>query len=165
MFGGDKVAGDLYETVWTLPAVYDLACALTALRRSTGVEPGVVIGHSLGEFAVRVLSDLPLCKLGLGLPESEAAAIFMAFYSNIFLQAFMLQRLLYYTPAQAGRLVPPRAMALAAVMVAAGRLTDTVDRCLVILSGLGLFALSCYASSFVTPERPASWPVWTITAR
>ena len=91
--------------------------------------------------------------------------IFMAFYSNIFLQAYMLQRLFDYTPAQAGRLILPGALALAAVMVAAGRLTDAVDRRLVILSGLGLFALSCHASSWVTLDRPADWLVWTIMAR
>ena len=51
MFGSDEAAGDLYEAVWAQPAVYALECALTALWRSVGVEPGVVIGHSLGEFA------------------------------------------------------------------------------------------------------------------
>ncbi len=48
MFGSE---GDLNDTAWAQPAVYALECALTALWRSIGVEPGVVIGHSLGEFA------------------------------------------------------------------------------------------------------------------
>ena len=51
MFGSDAAAGDLYNTVWAQPAVYAFECALTALWRSVGVEPGVVIGHSLGEYA------------------------------------------------------------------------------------------------------------------
>ena len=48
MFGRE---GDLNDTAWAQPAVYALECALTALWQSIGVEPSVVIGHSLGEFA------------------------------------------------------------------------------------------------------------------
>ncbi len=48
MFGRE---GDLNDAAWAQPAVYALECALTALWRSIGVEPSVVIGHSLGEFA------------------------------------------------------------------------------------------------------------------
>lgn len=51
MFGRSNAHGDLDDTAWTQPAVYALECALTALWASIGVEPNVVIGHSLGEFA------------------------------------------------------------------------------------------------------------------
>ncbi len=51
MFGRGEAAGDLNDAAWAQPAVYALGCALTALWRSIGVEPSVVIGHSLGEFA------------------------------------------------------------------------------------------------------------------
>ena len=113
----------------------------------------------------------PLIELRLLANPAFAAAlvavlvIFMAFYSNTFLQAFMLQRLFDFTPAQAGRFILPGALALAFVMVVVGRLTDAIDRRLIIVSGLGMYALSCYASSFVTLERPVSWLVWTIVAR
>ena len=132
----------------------------------------VIAGVSLiALVAIELSRKQPLIELRLLANPTFAAAlmavvvIFMAFYSNIFVQAFMLQRLFEYTPAQAGRLILPGALALAAVMVAAGRLTDAVDRRVVILSGLSLFALACYASSFVTLERPANWLVWTIMAR
>ena len=121
--------------------------------------------------AIELSRKQPLIELRLLANPAFAAAlmavvvIFMAFYSNIFLQAFMLQRLFDYTPAQAGRLILPGALALAVVMVGAGRLTDAVDRRLVIVCGLGLFALSCYTSSLVTLERPVDWLVWTIVAR
>ena len=121
--------------------------------------------------AIELGRKQPLIELRLLANPAFAAAlmavvvIFMAFYSNIFVQAFMLQRLFDYTPAQAGRLILPGALALAVVMVVAGRLTDAVDRRLVILSGLSLFTLACYASSFVTLERPVNWLVWTIMAR
>ena len=48
MFG---TKGNLNDAVWAQPATYALECALTALWRSIGVSPSVVIGHSLGEFA------------------------------------------------------------------------------------------------------------------
>ena len=51
MFGREGAQGDLYDAVWAQPAVYALECALTALWAGIGVEPSVVIGHSLGEFA------------------------------------------------------------------------------------------------------------------
>ena len=121
--------------------------------------------------AIELSRKQPLIELRLLANPAFAAAlmavvvIFMAIYSNIFVQAFMLQRLFDYTPAQAGRLILPGALIMAVVMVVAGRLTDTVDRRLVILSGLSLFTLACYASSFLTLERPVNWLVWTIIAR
>ena len=51
MFGNDGAQVDLNDTAWTQPAIYALECGLTALWRSIGVEPSVVIGHSLGEYA------------------------------------------------------------------------------------------------------------------
>ena len=121
--------------------------------------------------AIELSRKQPLIELRLLANPAFAAALtvvfvtFMAFYSNIFLQPFMLQRLFDYTPMQAGRLILPGTLAMAIVMVVGGRLTDAVDRRLVILSSLGLFALACYASSFLTLEHPVSWLVWTNAAR
>ena len=39
------------ETLYTHPAVFALECALSALWRSWGVVPDLVLGHSLGEYA------------------------------------------------------------------------------------------------------------------
>ncbi|MDE2719062.1 SDR family NAD(P)-dependent oxidoreductase [Candidatus Palauibacter polyketidifaciens] len=49
--GADGTDGLLDEAAWTQPAIYALECALTALWESVGVEPSVVVGHSLGEMA------------------------------------------------------------------------------------------------------------------
>ena len=49
MFGSGK--NDLSDTAWEQPALYALECALTALWSSVGVNPSVVMGHSLGELA------------------------------------------------------------------------------------------------------------------
>ena len=49
MFG--RIEGDLSDTAWEQPALYALECALTALWSSVGIQPSVVIGHSVGEIA------------------------------------------------------------------------------------------------------------------
>ena len=51
MFGRPDAAGDLDDPAWTQPAIYALECALTALWSSLGIEPELVVGHSLGEIA------------------------------------------------------------------------------------------------------------------
>ncbi len=51
MFGRPGATGPLGDTAWEQPALYALGCALTALWASVGVEPDVVIGHSVGELA------------------------------------------------------------------------------------------------------------------
>ena len=48
MFGR---AGDLSDQAWTQPAIFAIECALTALWKSVGITPNVVLGHSLGELA------------------------------------------------------------------------------------------------------------------
>ncbi len=48
MFGR---AGDLSDQAWTQPAIFAIECALTALWKSVGITPDVVLGHSLGELA------------------------------------------------------------------------------------------------------------------
>ena len=51
MFGRPDAAGDLDDPHWKQPAIYALECALAALWESIGIQPDVVIGHSLGEIA------------------------------------------------------------------------------------------------------------------
>ena len=48
MFGR---AGDLSDQEWTQPAIFAIECALTAIWKSVGITPSVVLGHSLGELA------------------------------------------------------------------------------------------------------------------
>ena len=51
MFGSDADAEDLDDPAWTQPCIYAIECALTSLWSSVGVQPDVVVGHSLGEIA------------------------------------------------------------------------------------------------------------------
>ncbi len=51
MFGADADAEDLDDPAWTQPCIYAIECALTSLWSSIGVQPDVVVGHSLGEIA------------------------------------------------------------------------------------------------------------------
>jgi len=89
----------------------------------------------------------------------------MTFWGSGFLQTILLQRLLDYTPAQAGAVMLPGALVMACTTIWAGRLADKIDRRFIILAGLGLFALATYAFSFLTLDRPMSWMVWMIIGR
>ena len=51
MFGRPGAAGDLDDPAWTQPATYALACALTALWSSVGVQPSAAVGHGVGALA------------------------------------------------------------------------------------------------------------------
>ncbi len=51
IFGTGGDATDLEDPQWVQPCIYAVECALTDLWRSIGVEPYVVLGHSLGEIA------------------------------------------------------------------------------------------------------------------
>ena len=121
--------------------------------------------------AIELSRKQPLIELRLLANPAFAAAMavvlvsFMAFYCTIFLQPLLLQRLFDYEPLHTGRLILPGAVAMAVMMAVVGRLTDAVDRRVVIVSSLGLFALSCHVSSFLTLEHPVIWLVWTNAAR
>jgi EmrB/QacA subfamily drug resistance transporter len=89
----------------------------------------------------------------------------MTFWGTSFLQTFLLQHLLDYTPAQAGAVILPGALAMAATTLLAGRLVDKVDRRYVVWAGLGMFALTSYWFSFLSLDRPMSWMSWMIVGR
>jgi EmrB/QacA subfamily drug resistance transporter len=127
----------------------------------------VFAGLALIAFVTVELSRKePLVDLHLLANPAFAASLVILFVTTLmfsgtnFLQVFLLQRLFDYTPAQAGRIILPGALTLAVTMVCAGRLIDTIDRRLVVWVGLGLFALTFYAFSFLTLERSASWMIW-----
>jgi DHA2 family multidrug resistance protein len=89
----------------------------------------------------------------------------MNFWSSNFLQTILLQRLMDYTPAQAGFVMMPGALMTAFTTLWAGRLADKLDRRWVVLVGLGLFALASYWFSFLSLERPMGWVMWMIIGR
>jgi EmrB/QacA subfamily drug resistance transporter len=89
----------------------------------------------------------------------------MNFWSTNFLQTILLQRLMDYTPAQAGYVMMPGALMTAFTTLWAGRLADKLDRRCVVLFGLGLFALASYWFSFLSLEHPMSWVMWMIIGR
>ncbi|GIX49272.1 MAG: EmrB/QacA family drug resistance transporter [Candidatus Tectimicrobiota bacterium] len=89
----------------------------------------------------------------------------MSFWGTNFLQTILLQRLLDYTPAQAGYVILPGALSMMVTTLVAGRLVDKLDRRLIVLVGLTCFALASYWFSFLTLERPMSWITWMIVGR
>ena len=65
MFGRAGHGDLLDEAAWTQPAIYALECALTALWASVGIEPEVVVGHSLGEIAAAQAAGVYTLEDGL----------------------------------------------------------------------------------------------------
>ncbi len=55
------------QAAYAQPAMFALAYALTELWRSFGVEPDVVLGHSLGEYAAACAAGLFTVEDGLRL--------------------------------------------------------------------------------------------------
>jgi len=90
---------------------------------------------------------------------------FMNFAASTFLLVILMQRLLEYTPAQAGLALLPGSLVLALSFPIAGRVADQCDRRVIMLSGLSVFALSSYLSSFLSLEWPLSWILWLVVLR
>lgn len=126
-------------------------------------------------FAVFVIYELnakePLVDLRLyGNVTFSAVSIlmllfFMNFTSSTFLQVILVQRVLDYTPAQAGFALLPGSLALALSFPIAGRLADRFDRRLLMLGALSIFALASYLFTFVSLDRSLNWIIWMVVLR
>ena len=126
-------------------------------------------------FAVFVIYELqakePLVDLRLYRNVTFSAVsilmllFFMNFTSSTFLQVVLVQRVLDYTPAQAGFALLPGSLVLAASFPLAGRLSDKFDRRLIMLSALTIFAIASYLFTFVSLDRPLSWIIWMVVLR
>ena len=58
---------DLHQTVYTQPALFALEYALAQVWRSWGIEPDVMMGHSVGEYAAACLAGVFSLEEGLEL--------------------------------------------------------------------------------------------------
>jgi DHA2 family multidrug resistance protein len=132
----------------------------------------VVAGVTFVMFvAIELWRDDPLVELRLyhnfGFAIVSVVILINAvnFWASNFMQTLLMQRTLDYTPAQAGFATLPGAFLMAFATLGAGRLADLLDRRLIILFGLGLFALSCYWFSYVTLETPMQVIIWMIVGR
>ena len=67
--GSDDV---LSRTGWTQPALFAVEYALTELWRSWGIEPSVVLGHSLGEYVAATVAGVMTLEDGLTLVAERA---------------------------------------------------------------------------------------------
>jgi len=75
MFGLPGATGELDDPQWKQPAIYALECALTALWSSIGVQPEVVLGHSLGEIAAAHTAGVMSLEDGLRFASARGALI------------------------------------------------------------------------------------------
>ena len=132
----------------------------------------MVAGVSLMAFVILELwQDEPLVDLRLygNLAFAIVSVVILInavnFWASNFMQTLLMQRTLDYTPAQAGFATLPGAFIMAFTTLGAGRLADLLDRRLIILFGLGLFALSCYWFSYISLETPMHVIIWMIVGR
>ncbi|MBI4640827.1 MAG: DHA2 family efflux MFS transporter permease subunit, partial [Candidatus Tectomicrobia bacterium] len=117
-------------------------------------------------FIVFIITELKVknpvvdLKLFRNIPFAMACTVrFMnglEFMGMNFLVSIFIQRVLGYTPYQAGILMLPSAIVSSFTGLIAGRLSDKIDSRLLVIAGLGLTSLALYRFSFVT--------VWTTTA-
>ncbi len=75
VFGRTGAKGDLRGPEWAQPAVYSLACAVTALWESVGVRPGVVAGQGVGELAAAWAAGVFSLEDGLRVAAARGAAL------------------------------------------------------------------------------------------
>jgi MFS transporter, DHA2 family, multidrug resistance protein len=132
----------------------------------------VVAGVALVSFiACELLAKEPLVDLRVYANITFAAVsgiivlFFMTFAASTFLLVILMQRLLEYTPAQAGLVLLPGSIVLALSFPLAGRVADLCDRRAIMLCALSTFALSSYLSTFLSLEWPLSWIVWLVVLR
>jgi acyl transferase domain-containing protein len=67
LFSGPEVDSPLDQTVFTQPALFVLEVSLAELWRSWGVEPAVLLGHSVGEYAAACVAGVFPMEEGLRL--------------------------------------------------------------------------------------------------
>lgn len=70
--GSDPDGALLNQTAYTQPALFSLEYALCELWRAWGIEPAVVLGHSLGEYVAACVAGVFSLEEGLGLVARRA---------------------------------------------------------------------------------------------
>jgi DHA2 family multidrug resistance protein len=90
---------------------------------------------------------------------------FICFTASTFMQVILMQRLLDYTPLQAGLVLLPGSLALSLGFPLAGRVADRCDHRLIMLCALSIFALASYLFTFLSLEWPVSWVIWLVVLR
>ena len=132
----------------------------------------VVAGVAFVTFIAReLLAEHPLVDLRLytNMTFSAVSVVILLFFMNFtastFMQVILMQRLLEYTPMQAGLVLLPGSLVLSLGFPLAGRVADRFDHRGIMLCALSVFALASYLFTFLSLEWPVSWIVWLVALR
>src|SRR5207245_11695372 len=105
--------------------------------------------------ACELLTEHPLVDLRLYTNMTFSAVsvlilmFFMVFTASTFMQVILMQRLLEYTPLQAGLVLLPGSLALSLGFPLAGRVADRFDHRFIMLSPLRVLALASSVFTFL----------------
>ncbi|MCK4897144.1 MAG: type I polyketide synthase, partial [Anaerolineales bacterium] len=58
LYPEDEASTQIHETIYTQPTIFAIEYALAQLWQSWGIEPSVVLGHSLGEYAAACVAGV-----------------------------------------------------------------------------------------------------------
>lgn len=67
LFPEDEANSEINETIYTQPALFTIEYALAKLWQSWGIQPAMLIGHSIGEYVAACLSGVYSLEEGLKL--------------------------------------------------------------------------------------------------
>jgi acyl transferase domain-containing protein/acyl-CoA synthetase (AMP-forming)/AMP-acid ligase II/acyl carrier protein len=73
LFAPPGQASRIDQTVWTQPILFAMEVSLTQMWRSWGIEPSIVLGHSIGEYAAACAAGVFSIEDGLRLVARRAA--------------------------------------------------------------------------------------------
>ena len=160
---GQAPGASLNDAPWTQPALYALECALTALWASIGIQPSVVVGHSLGELAAAQAAGVFGLDDGLrlaaargalieGLPEVGAQAAALDDLQTALEDIAMVPPSLTLVSNVTGRVVEPGETLDAAYWRHQASEQGATDRCAETLADLGV--------ETVVEIGPCATPAW-----
>lgn len=132
-------------------AISAIAGAALVLRELTTEAP--MLDLAVFRYATYNIATVVSLVVGLGL------------FGTTFMVPLYMGNVLGYTALEIGLLMLPGSLVMGGMMLVAGRLSDLIDRRLLLFAGLSLFAYSLHLISTATVDSSRSFYVWAMVWR